>query len=240
MMLSDEILVIDDDNRVIRSLKVALKEHRIRDFNRGTEALDFLRKPNLIHVALVDVMMPEIDGLSVLREIQRINKDIGVIMMTAFGTKDVIIESLRLHADDFVEKPFEIDVIRAKIRNLLRERIGDVRQTEDINTHLRRIKSFVRRDPKNASLELIAEEMSLSPKYISRIFSNYNDLSFRDYKMKIKMDKARQLLVRSRMQVTDISARLGYMNAESFMRLFKREFGMTPTAYRRRHGLFAK
>ncbi|MCA9395355.1 MAG: response regulator [Candidatus Omnitrophica bacterium] len=236
MMLSEEILVIDDDDRVIKSLKVALLEYRITAFIRGREALTYLRKPNLIHLVLLDVMMPDMDGLSVLREIKAINRDIGVIMMTGYGSKDVIIEALRLHADDFVEKPFEIEDIKAKIRTVLQEKVSDPRHQDDVNGHLRRIKSFVRRDPKNASLELIAEQMQLSPRYISRMFIKHNGESFREYKMKIKMEKARELLTRSRLSINEIAINLGYQNGESFMRLFKRENAMTPTQYRSNYG----
>ncbi|MFT5388317.1 MAG: DNA-binding response OmpR family regulator, partial [Candidatus Omnitrophota bacterium] len=105
-MLSEKILVVDDNPRVIQSLKLGLEEYEIKDFNSGEAVLDYLRKPNLINLVMLDIMMPGIDGLTTLQEIKKINKDIAVIMMTGFSSKDVAIEALRLHADDYVEKPF--------------------------------------------------------------------------------------------------------------------------------------
>ncbi len=145
-MLSEKIVVVDDDQRVVKSLKLALTEYEIKDFNNGEAALAYLRKPNLINLVLLDVLMPGIDGLATLQEIKRINTGIAVIMMTAFASKDVAIEALRLHADDFIEKPFDISEVREKMRNLLREKLREERVEADWDRYVERVKRFIMRN----------------------------------------------------------------------------------------------
>ncbi|MCA9399850.1 MAG: response regulator, partial [Candidatus Omnitrophica bacterium] len=96
-MLSEEIVVIEDDPRIVRSLEMMLPEYEMVHFSNGKDALEYLVKPNLINLVLLDVMLPGMNGLSVLKQIKEANKDIAVIMMTAFGSMDVAIQALRYH-----------------------------------------------------------------------------------------------------------------------------------------------
>src|SRR3990167_2098322 len=78
--------------------------------------------------------------------------------------------------------------------------------------------------------------MCLSPKYVSRMFNKTHGASFRDYKVKVKLDLAKNLLKKTSFSVNKIAFDLGYQNAESFMRIFKRVSKVTPTQYRKKHG----
>ncbi len=233
-MISEKILAVDDDARVIKSIKISLEEYEIIDFSNGEEVLEFLRKPNEINLVLLDVMMPGIDGISVLNEIKKNNSDIAVIIMTAYGSLDVAVQALRYHADDFLEKPFDVDDLRVKIRTILKNKSRFNRSSGEKNDNVERIKRFIERNHKNASLEFIASEMCLSPKYVSRMFNEKCGFSFRDYKVKVKIDVAKSLLKNSSFNINEISFKLGYQNPESFMRIFKRMSKMTPMQYRKK------
>jgi len=234
-MIYEKIIAIDDDERVIRSLKLALPEHEIIGFNNGTEALTYLRRPNNIKVIFLDVMMPKFDGMSVLEQIKKINRDIAVIMMTAYGSQDIVVQALRLHADDFIEKPFDINDIREKVRGFLREKEGTHPTDRDQAEHVERIKRFVERNFSDSTLKHVANELSMSTKYISRMFNIKSGQNFRDFKVNIKMDKAKQMLINSSYSVNDISDKLGYLNPESFMRIFKLKTKLTPSEYREKY-----
>lgn len=235
-MLSEKIVVIDDDARIIKSLELALSEYEIIGFTDCQKGLNFLQKPNLIQLVLLDVMMPEMDGLSLLQEIRKFNKDVAVIIMTAYGSKDVAIQALRHNANDFVEKPFDFTELKDKIRALLKEKLQFHDYKDEHSRYVERIKSFIERNYKNATLESIADEICLSPKYISRFFNKKNNENFREYKLKIRIDKAKSLLEKSHLNVSEIAIELGYQNPESFMRIFKRTTQLTPMQYRKKNG----
>jgi len=233
-MLSEKIVVVDDEPRIIMSIKISLEEYEIVDFANGDDALAYLRSPNAIKLVIVDVMMPGKNGIAVLQEIKEIREDIAVIIMTAYGSKDVVLNALRSRADDFIEKPFNVEDLREKVRRILRVADQYAQDGDGRKDCVARIKRLVDRNHKKASLDFVAEEMCLSPKYLSRLFNEYNEMTFRDYKISVKIQKACELLERSSYPVTDISYQLGYQNPESFMRLFKRETKMTPSEYRRK------
>ncbi len=81
-MISEKIVVIDDDPRIIKSIKLAFPEYEFIDFSDGEEALTYLKKPNNINVVLLDFMMPKMDGISVLSEIKKHMSNTAVILMT--------------------------------------------------------------------------------------------------------------------------------------------------------------
>lgn len=232
-MISEKVAVIDDDARVIRSLELGLKEHEIIAFQCGREALRYLRQPNPVNIVLLDVMMPGINGLRLLEEIKGLKRPFGVIMMTGYCTKEVLLQALRSRADDFIEKPFDMDDLRAKIQSLLREKFASRSNKKNRHVQIERIKRFIERNYSHVTLDHIANELCLSPKYISRIFNEKTDSTFRDYKIVVKIDRAKELLKDTKLSITQIGLELGYQNPESFMRIFKRVTGTTPSQYRK-------
>lgn len=231
-MLSEKIAVIDDDPRIIKSLEMALNAYDIIAFTDSEKAFEFFQKPRDIHLVLLDVMMPKINGLSILEQIKKVHKHAIVIMMTAYGTKDVVIQALRHHADDFIEKPFKAEALKIKIRNFLKQQFYVHKNVDDKAFKVERMKSFIQRNYNRVSLEEMAEELCLSPKYISRIFKECTGVSYRDFHLEIKMKMAKELLQNTSFNVDEIAYKLGYQNPESFMRIFKQLTSVTPSEYR--------
>ncbi len=231
-MLYEKIIAVDDEMNILTSIRLALERHfEVICFQRGEDALALLRKPNSVNLVLLDVFMKDVDGIDILREIKKINRDIIVIIMTAFGTKDLAIQALRNDADDFIEKPFDVGDLKDKVKDLLRERVG---VDDGKERNIEQMKRFIERNYRNVSLRYISDEVCLSTKYASRLFKSRNKCSFRDYKIKVKMDKAKSFLRDSSYTICQISEMLGYQNPESFMRLFKRINKITPTEFRKR------
>ena len=235
-MISEKIVIVDDDPRIIKSVKLAFPEYEFIEFQNGEDVLQFLRKPNNINIILLDFMMPKMDGISALSEIKGFMPDVGVILMTGFGTRDVIIDALRNHADDFIEKPIQMPDLKRKILRLLRERLYVQNIRKDKNDQVDRIKRFIERNSTNVNLDYVANELCLSPKYVSRVFNRNSSVNYRNFKLQVKMDKAKALLTKTQKDVCEIAIELGYQNPESFMRVFKRLTKITPTQYRKKNG----
>jgi YesN/AraC family two-component response regulator len=236
-MISEKIVVIDDDIRVIKSIQIGLTEHEIIPFQDPQKGVEFLKRPNMINIVLLDVMMRETDGLTVLQEIKAAHPHIIVIMMTAFGSKDIVIQSMRYHADDFLEKPFSPAELKEIIDTHLRAKYRREGSRTSSENKIDRIKGFIDRNYKSVSLDALAQELCLSSKYVSRVFSSGNEVSYRGYKVKVKIDRAKDLLTMTSKNVCEIAYELGYQNPESFMRLFKRTTLLTPMEYREKYGV---
>ncbi len=234
-MISEKIVVVDDDARVVKSIRMILPEYEIIDFSDGEKALAHLKRPNDINLVLLDVMMPKIDGLTLLHEIKKIKKDIRVIIMTAYGSRDVLVQALRSHADDFIEKPFHRSELKDRISVILRDKLYERNLRKDKDNQVDRIKRFIDRNYDNVNLDFIADEMCLSSRYVSRMFKKKNKTNYRDYKLKVKLDKGIKLLTETSLTVSEIAISIGYQNPETFMRMFKHETKLTPSQYRSLH-----
>ncbi|MCD4780171.1 MAG: response regulator transcription factor [Candidatus Omnitrophica bacterium] len=236
-MISERIVVIDDNMKIIKSIKMALIEYEIIDFPCGEKAIEFFKKPNEINLVLLDVFMDGMNGITVLKELKKVNKDLSVIIMTAYGSKDIVLQALRSHADDFIEKPFNINDLKGKIKNILKEKIYLSCANSSKEEQIDRIKRFIDRNYNNANLEYISNELCISPKYLSRMFNRKSNCSFRTYKLGVKIAKAKYFLKETNINVSEIAVELGYQNPESFMRIFKKITTMTPMQYRKKFNL---
>lgn len=234
-MISEKIVVVDDDARVHQSLKTILFEYQLVSFLDARKGLDYLLGPNEITLALVDIRMNGLDGMELLEQLRRAKKEVAVIIMTAYGAQDIVVEAMRLHANDYIEKPFDVHELKERVKVILKERFHHDCSSRTPETQIKRIRQFIERNYTNASLEYIAKEMCLSPQYLSRFFSKYNPEGFRGYKLKLKMEKAMELLGKSCLDISEIAYQVGYGNPESFMRAFKIYAKQTPGVYRSRN-----
>ena len=231
-MISDKIIVVDDDLRVHESLKVILFEYQLILFSEPQKALEFLSRPHEFKLAIVDVCMNGLNGIELLERLKRTKKDMAVMIVTAHGSQDIVVEALRMHADDYLEKPFDVHQLRERVKAILKEKSRYDHLSRDPGAQIERIRQFIQRNYTNASLEYIAGEMCLSPQYLGRLFNKYDPDGFRGYKLKVRMEKAMELLRRSSLDISEIAYQLGYQNPESFMRIFKQHTGKTPGVYR--------
>ncbi|MEW5895790.1 MAG: response regulator [Candidatus Omnitrophota bacterium] len=230
-MLYDRIAVVDDNPKTLDAIKVLLeKNYDLVMFSSGEELLSYLKAQNRLSLIILDVYLKGTDGLTTLSEIRKNDKKVPIIIMTAFGTKELIIQALQNHADDFIEKPFDIKEFQTKVKNLLQ---GNQPPLVDKGKSIERIKYFVEKNCTDVDLEAMASEMCLSKKYISRLFKEKHNINFREYKLRVRIEKAKEMLRNSSLNVDQISLLLGYQNTESFLRVFKRRTSLTPSQYRR-------
>ncbi len=121
------LLLVDDVPANLRALSDLLPDHYEQQFaSSGAEALQRLRQPPLPDLILLDVMMPDVDGYEVLREVRRwvTTRDIPVIFITALDDAHDEVLGLELGAADYITKPFDPAITLARIRKQLRRRVS--------------------------------------------------------------------------------------------------------------------
>ena len=105
---------------------------------------------------------------------------------------------------------------------------------DDIQTPLQRIVELLEKNyEKNVTLHDAAGACSLSPKYVSRFFKKEMRKNFSAFRIELRMEHAKKMLLLSTMHVNEIADKVGYGNPEAFMKIFKRSTGLTPTEYRK-------
>ena len=127
------ILIVEDDKELSQALQLQLKarNHTSDCCYKGSEALYFAMK-NSYDLILLDRMLPEIDGLSILRSIRQNHINVPVILTTALDTVNDRIDGLDCGADDYLVKPYAIEELMARIRALSR-RPGMLKEHQELH-----------------------------------------------------------------------------------------------------------
>ncbi len=117
------ILLIDDDQSLLRVTEFQLKDagYTVRTANDGDKGWELFHSET-VDLVLTDINMPGMDGLKLIRRIRRQNKDIPIIIMTAYGSLDNAIQSTQSGADDYLTKPFSFDALQFSIKKVLQLR----------------------------------------------------------------------------------------------------------------------
>lgn len=105
------VLIVDDKRVQLRTLRRGFRTrgYRVVGAVSGQEALDHLGRGPAIDIVLTDYAMPEMNGIVLLQKIRENDRTIPVIIMTAYGDKDLVIEAMHHHGSGFIEKPFDMD-----------------------------------------------------------------------------------------------------------------------------------
>jgi two-component system, response regulator YesN len=232
-----QILIVDDDADFREEIRDCLDGYTAIEASDGPEALAILKKPNAIDLVILDAVMPLISGIEVLQKIKKIKPGLPIIMLTGQSSKDIAIDALKGRADDYIEKPINIGKFLETVQSTLAAKVRKgFTAINGIHAKIEQAKHFIERNfDKKVTLEDVAGQVCLSPKYLSRIFQEIVGQSFNEYRLSIKTAQACEFLRNSDYTITEISFRLGYQNLESFIRMFEKMMKLSPTQYRHKH-----
>jgi len=121
-MMKPAILVVDDDMAVCELLQDVLSEHvfTVLVCHNGQDALRRVQQEQDIALVLLDMMLPDINGLQVLQQLQKQPPALPVIMLTGLGSESDVVVGLEMGADDYIGKPFNPRVVVARVKAVLR------------------------------------------------------------------------------------------------------------------------
>jgi DNA-binding NtrC family response regulator len=132
------VLVIDDETGSRESMAIAIEKagFAVRTFDDARKALDFLEENEGVRLAVCDLRMPGMDGVAFLKEVRERKYEIGLILVTAYGTIESAVEAMRVGADDYLTKPVDLYELRQRVMNLLekqqlKEEVSTLRQMLD-------------------------------------------------------------------------------------------------------------
>ena len=129
-----KVLILEDEANIRSFVVINLQRagYKVIEAGTGQDALDLLQQNPDVGVAILDIMLPDIDGFEVCRRIRATNKQMGVIMLTARTQEMDKITGLMTGADDYVTKPFSPAELTARIDALFRRMGGEIRVPEEV------------------------------------------------------------------------------------------------------------
>ena len=118
------VLIVEDEDHLAAGLKFNLEAegYRAEVASDGESALERLGSPNGFDLVLLDVMLPGVDGFSVVRRLRESGNYVPVMMLTARGRTEDVLKGFEAGADDYLSKPFDLDILLARAQGLLRRK----------------------------------------------------------------------------------------------------------------------
>ncbi len=250
------IVIAEDDDEIRQYLANELApDYDVRPCNNGREALAevYRAQPDIV---LSDIMMPEMDGNTLCQKIKvnTATNHIPVILLTAKSRDEDRLEGLSTGADAYLVKPFNIDILRRTIVNLinthqllrlkygrndqLEEQLKEVEHPKSPDEKLlERVMNSINRhlDDSDLSIDMIADEVGISRVHLHRKMKELTGQTPHDFIRNIRLKRAATLLAGHGMNVTEVMYACGFSNATSFSTIFKRFYGMSPRDYMREH-----
>jgi DNA-binding response OmpR family regulator len=119
------VLIVEDERHLADGLRFNLEAegYQVKVLDNGEDAIEtFEREPDSFDAVVLDVMLPGKDGFTVISELRKAGQFVPTLMLTARGHADDILKGFEAGADDYITKPFELSILIARIRGLLRRR----------------------------------------------------------------------------------------------------------------------
>ena len=163
------VLVVDDDEDICDYMEMFLGEsgYAVTTVTAGEKALAMLRKATF-HLAIIDLMMPSMNGIELLEEIRKVDDDIPIILFTGHPTVETAIQAMRFQVSDYVRKPFSVDEFTKVIESCLRKQ-GLIHDPEEMLLVTIGISLRDARKSKGLTLKQLSRRTGLSVSLISQI-----------------------------------------------------------------------
>ena len=246
-----EIVIVEDEEDIQDYLKAQLaSDFKIRTYPNGKVALNEIlkNKPDLI---ISDVMMPEMDGTTLCTKLKaNINtNDLPVILLTAKSREEDQLEGLQTGADAYILKPFNMDILRRTIINLLTMRrtlknkfTGKESQEEKVEQRkiqtpddalMQRVMEVINENigDSDLSVDMIAQKVGISRVHLHRKMKELTNQTPHSFIRNIRLQQAAKLLKDGKQSITDVMYICGFSNSASFSTMFKNLYGCSPREY---------
>ncbi|WP_116105239.1 two-component regulator propeller domain-containing protein [Lewinella sp. IMCC34191] len=243
------VLIVEDnyDLRFLLTQRLG-RRYRVVAAEDGVAGLEEAKNqlPDLI---VSDIMMPRMDGIALCRELKTNieTSHIPVILLTAKAMVENWVEGLETGADDYVAKPFNLQILMARIDNLIRTRrrlrrlfgkqATPVPETAAVNPvdqqFLQSVYDVLERNYTRPefSQQQLAEELFISRSLLYKKLKSLTDRSVTDFVNFFKLEKARRLLAGDGLTIAEIAYQTGFSDPKYFSRVFKKFYGYPPSEY---------
>lgn len=242
------VLIVEDELLELEFLKsivaeVLLPNDKLITCESGIQAVKLAKqhRPDMI---VMDVLIPEIDGLQALREIKKFLPQACVMILSACSDFSYAQTAIRLGVQEYMLKPTRPSVFKQVFQKLLTtvatcpiRADGEIAEpkTNQIYFIQKSIKYIHDNFKQKLPLQLVSSNVFLNPQYFSRIFKKEVGVTYSDYVNKLKIEFSCKLLETTSYPAYRISSECGFTDPSYFNRVFVQQMNMTPKAYRRKH-----
>lgn len=251
------LILVVEDNAPLRSFIIhSLSDtYQVEGVGNGQEALDFVneRQPDLI---LSDIMMPVMDGKKMCQIVksQMETSHIPIILLTALGDKEHILEGLEIKADQYLVNPFDVHILKATIHTLIENRkmlrnrfksavtaLPEEAPTVELPTSLddefiQKVTELVKEGlGKNFNVDTLCASVNMSRTSFYNKIKALTGIAPAEFIRNIRMQEAALMLKSQRYTVAEVSDKMGFADPKYFTDTFKKFYGVPPSIYMKKN-----
>ena len=249
---ADKVVVVDDDARIRDLLRRYLSQEGFEVMvAEDGKNLNRILQREAVDLIVLDLMLPGEDGLSLLKKLKNSAKtrEIPVIMVTAKGAEYDKVKGLDLGADDYISKPFNMEMLLLKVRHLIEMKkkmqkafmqsstmgiaLTEVQASSMDEELMRKAIAYIEEQIANPelSVERLSREMGMSRVNFYKKCLSITGKTPVELIRTVRLKRAAQLLEKSQMRVNEVALECGFNDVKLFRKYFKDEFGRLPSDY---------
>jgi DNA-binding response OmpR family regulator len=247
------VLVIEDNPDMRQYIRDNMQDcYRLIEADNGLQGLEHVRKeiPDLI---ISDIMMPKMDGFEMCKKIKNDihTSHIPLILLTARAEIGDKLRGLESGADDYIAKPFVIDELNMRVKNLIEQRrklrerfsrealfgMNDSSFTQHDRKFLQQAMTLIEGhiDDPHFTVERLGEAIGMSRMTLHSKLKALTNQSPHHFIRLLRLKKAAVLLQQKTVNVTEVAYEVGFKDLSHFAKVFKEQFGETPSQFCARH-----
>ncbi|MBX4269697.1 response regulator transcription factor [Clostridium estertheticum] len=234
------LLIVEDENIERRALRYIIEDklsciNICGEAKSGLEAIE-MAKTSTPDIILMDVEMPELSGLEAQKEIIKFLPDVHTIILSAYDDFTFTQSAIRIKVIDYLLKPIRpndlIESINRSISLINTQNDRVISDSQD-DTLIKEAMHYIDEHYNTyISLQSIAAYVHLNPQYFSRYFKSKIGINFINYLSSFRVIKAKDLLLNTDKNITEISQNVGYVDSSYFSKVFLKSVGMSPNHFR--------
>ncbi|MCG8310284.1 MAG: response regulator [Cytophagales bacterium] len=246
----DHTVLIVEDNHDLRNYlaHIFFAEYNVITAENGEVGLSKVKEHH-IDIVISDIMMPKLSGIDLCKKL-KLNpktKHIPVILLTARTATSVELDSYDIGADDFISKPFNIEVLKSKVKNFINSRISinnyarhevlldesEIHIDSADEQFLEKLSSYIRDNISNPELNVnkISDELGLSRVHLYRKVKSITGKSPVEFMRDFRLSAAAKLLEQDNYNINEVCFKTGFQEASYFRKCFKKKFGIPASQY---------
>ena len=245
------LLIVDDEPIIRRGIKslAILSEigiNKIFEAGNAETCLEIIDKEQ-IDIIMLDINMPNTDGLTLAKMLKEKNKNFAIIMVTGYDYFEYMQTAIRLGVDDYLLKPVNKTDIELVLKRMidkiekirLENRLSELNVTSESitigdNSSFKVVREYMNEHLFDSDLSLgyMAENLGFNSSYLSGIIKQIYGIPFQEYVALKRMEQAKILCLSTDMKNYEIAEEIGYEDVNYFTNRFKKTFGITPKQFK--------
>ncbi|MCL6456536.1 MAG: response regulator [Gorillibacterium sp.] len=248
------ILIVDDEPRTRQGIKQALEvwaagRYTIETADNGIEAQERLLKER-VHLLITDVRMPEVSGLDLIRSLEGQTRKPVIIVISGYAEFQYVQQAMQLGAVNYLLKPLDKQELLQVVESALKREEEDQRHEKleklvdlklmgidpdqaRMGEPVKEALAFVEQHMhEQLTMAEVAGRIHLNASYFSVLFKEQTGVNFSEYLSRLRIQRAKEMLLQTRLSIGEIGERVGYKTDKYFIKVFKSLEDMSPSRYR--------